>query len=66
MDEATNPCGGTVLQDSVAEGQAYGELIAMTDSEDEIIRRIKMFDSELYTKKASSETILIHLKTKSF
>ena len=55
-----------MLQDSVAEGQAYGELIAMTDSEDEIIRRIKMFDSELYTKKASSETILIHLKTKSF
>ena len=35
----------------VAKGKEYGELIALTDSEDEIVRRIKMFDPEIYTKK---------------
>lgn len=36
---------------TVAKGKEYGELIALTDSEDEIVRRIKMFDPEIYTKK---------------
>ena len=36
---------------SVSRGQAYGELIALTDSEDEIIRRIKMFAPDIYTQK---------------
>jgi predicted Rossmann-fold nucleotide-binding protein len=34
----------------VAKGKQYGELIALTDSEDEIVRRIKMFDPEIYKK----------------
>ncbi|TWT76457.1 hypothetical protein CA13_69510 [Planctomycetes bacterium CA13] len=36
---------------NVAKGKAYGELIALTDLEDEIVRRIKMFAPEIYTKK---------------
>jgi predicted Rossmann-fold nucleotide-binding protein len=36
----------------VAKGKEYGELIALTDSEDEIIRRIKMFDPQIYAKAA--------------
>ena len=36
---------------AVAKGKEYGELIALTDSEDEIVRRIKMFDPKIYTKK---------------
>ena len=39
------------LLKAVAKGEQYGELIALTDSEDEIIRRIKMFDPTLYSKK---------------
>lgn len=35
---------------AVAKGKEFGELIALTDSEDEIVRRIKMFDPEIYTK----------------
>ncbi len=33
---------------SVSKGQTYGELISLTDSEDEILRRILMFDPEIY------------------
>jgi len=40
---------------AVSKGHAYGELIALTDSEDEIIRRIKMFDPDLYTKKQKQQ-----------
>lgn len=40
---------------AVSKGQAYGELIALTDSEDEIIRRIKMFDPGIYTKKQKQQ-----------
>ena len=35
---------------TVAKGKEYGELIALTDSEDEIIRRIKMFNPKIYKK----------------
>lgn len=38
------------LISSVAQGQVYGELLALTDCEDEIVRRIRMFDPELYTQ----------------
>lgn len=36
------------LLQKVAKGKMYGELLALTDSEDEIIRRILMFDEGLY------------------
>ncbi|QDT04480.1 hypothetical protein K227x_28710 [Rubripirellula lacrimiformis] len=36
---------------AVAKGKEYGELIALTDSEDEIVRRIQMFDPVIYAKK---------------
>lgn len=39
------------LLQAVSRGHQYGELIALTDSEEEIIRRIKMFDPSLYIKK---------------
>jgi hypothetical protein len=32
----------------VAKGKEYGELIALTDSEHEIVRRIRMFDPQVY------------------
>ena len=35
---------------TVAKGKEYGELIALTDSEDGIVRRIKMFDPDIYKK----------------
>jgi predicted Rossmann-fold nucleotide-binding protein len=35
---------------SVSKGKEYGELVALTDSEDEIVRRLKMFDPVVYTK----------------
>ena len=39
------------LISKVAKGKEYGELLALTDCEDEIIRRIQMFDPEIYRKK---------------
>ena len=33
----------------VAKGKMYGELLALTDRRDEIVRRIQMFDPELYS-----------------
>jgi predicted Rossmann-fold nucleotide-binding protein len=39
------------LLSTVARGKEYGELIALTDSEDEIVRRICMFDPAIYSKK---------------
>jgi hypothetical protein len=36
---------------AVSKGREYGELVAITDSEEEIIRRIRMFDPEIYSKK---------------
>ncbi len=35
----------------VAKGKEYGELIALTDSEEEIVRRIRMFDPKIYSKR---------------
>ncbi len=39
------------LLSTVAKGKEYGELIALTDSEGEIVRRISMFDPVIYSKK---------------
>jgi predicted Rossmann-fold nucleotide-binding protein len=39
------------LLSKVAKGKEYGELIALTDSEEEIVRRIRMFDPEIYRAK---------------
>ena len=39
------------LLQAVGKGREYGELIALTDSEAEIVRRIKMFNKDIYTKK---------------
>lgn len=36
------------LLSKVAKGKEYGELLALTDSDDEIVRRLKMFDPEIY------------------
>ncbi len=36
------------LLQHVAKGKIYDELLALTDSEDEIVRRIQMYDPELY------------------
>ena len=36
------------LLSKVAKGKEYGELLALTDSDDEIVRRIKMYDPEIY------------------
>lgn len=38
------------LLKEVAQGKMYGELLALTDDEDEIVRRIRMFDPKLYTQ----------------
>lgn len=35
---------------AASKGKEYGELIALTDSEEEIVRRIKMYDPEIYRK----------------
>ena len=39
------------LISAVAKGKEYGELLALTDCEEEIIRRIKMFDPAIYAPK---------------
>ena len=39
------------LLQAVSKGREYGELVAITDSEEEIIRRIRMFDPEIYSKR---------------
>ena len=39
------------LLQSVSKGREYGELVAITDSEEEIIRRIRTFDPEIYSKR---------------
>ena len=38
------------LLSKVARGHSYGELLALTDSEDEIIRRILAYDPEVYRR----------------
>ena len=40
------------LISSVAKGKEYGELLALTDSEEEIVRRIKLFDPQIYSAKS--------------
>ncbi|MDY7093600.1 MAG: hypothetical protein SX243_11580 [Acidobacteriota bacterium] len=37
------------LLSAVAQGHMYGELLALTDSEEEIVRRIKIFDPAVYS-----------------
>lgn len=36
---------------AISKGKEYGELVAITDAEEEIIRRIRMFDPNVYSKK---------------
>jgi len=36
------------LISTAAKGRAYGELLALTDSDEEIVRRIRMYDPEIY------------------
>jgi hypothetical protein len=47
------------LLQKVSEGQLYGELLALTDNEDEIVRRILSYNPTLYLsdKKARDEYI---------
>ena len=41
------------LISSVSKGKEYGELLALTDCEDEIVRRIRMFDPAIYKKEGT-------------